>query len=146
MKKLLKCLIIFFSIALLFLSNLPLLSMRSTVGESCTFVIRGYNLLEFSAWACVPLFAPLVILAISFSHQSVYAKDTLFLFLALSNLICYVHSVNTAKAWLMSIENSPIKYQLYLFVLPIGVELILILSIISNIITTKECDPQKTIN
>ena len=119
MKNLFKCLILIFCISTLFLSNLPLLSMRSNVGESCTFIIRGYNLLEFSAWACVPLFAPLVIIAISFSRQSDSAKDAQLIILSLANLICYVHSVNAAKEWLMAIENSTITPHFYLFVLPI---------------------------
>lgn len=56
-------------IAMLALNTLPILSAHCEGSESCTLMVRGYNLLEFSSWAAVPVFSVIIILAILFSLQ-----------------------------------------------------------------------------
>ena len=75
-----------------------------------TFYIEVYNLIEFSAWGCVPLFAPLLIPVILYGSQTKDAKELELIFLFSANMICYVHSFNAARTWLDTISDSLILY------------------------------------
>ena len=100
------------------LCMLPVMSVYLNDGEICTLFVRGYNLMEFSAWSCVPLLAPLLIPMVLFGTQTKAAKEIEFLILFIGNMICYVHSVNAARAWLTSLGDTLITYYPGMFLTP----------------------------
>ena len=119
MRRLHKTLIFCASIATTALCALPLMSTYLSGEESCTMFIRGYNLMEFSALGCVPLFAPLFILAVLLGSQTKAAKETMMLFLFAANMICYVHSFNAARIWLGSLGGSLLTFYPGMFLIPL---------------------------
>lgn len=111
-------------IAMLALNTLPILSAHCEGSESCTLMVRGYNLLEFSSWAAVPVFSVIIILAILFSLQKKSAKNVELILLLVANAVCYVESLRVARAWLDGISNAPINCHFGMIAFPVGVVLI----------------------
>lgn len=99
---------------------LPVMSTYLSDGESCTLMIRGYNLMEFSALAVIPMIAPLFIIVILLGYQSKSAQEIELLFLTAVNMICYVHGVNAAKDWLYSLDGSLLEYYPGMLLLPLA--------------------------
>ena len=111
MGKLKKYTIILMSvITTIILCALPIMSTYLSDGESCTMFIRGYNLMEFSAWGSIPLFASLLIPVIIFGYQTKSAKEAELLLLLIGNIVCYVHGFNVSQAWLSSLGGSLLRY------------------------------------
>lgn len=74
--------------------------------------------MEFSAWSCVPLLAPLVVPMILFSSQTKAIKEIALLVLFVGYMICYVHSFNAARAWLTSLSDTLIAFYPGMFLTP----------------------------
>ena len=115
---------------------LPLLSTHLSDGESCTMVIRGYNLPALSAWGCIPLLSPALFAAILFSHQSKGAKEAETLLLLTANMVCYTHAFNAARAWLEALDGSPLTYHPGILIYPLAFILLLLLTKILDFIHT----------
>ena len=107
---------------------LPIMSVHLSDGESCTLFIRGYNLMEFSAWGCVPLLANLLIPVILFGCQKDAAKEKELIILFVGNTVCYINSVNAAREWLYAVGGSLITYYPGMVLLPLGFIIVLVLS------------------
>ena len=88
----------------------PLMSAHSGGTESCDLIVRGFNLMEFSALGSVCLFAPLLVPGILFGSQSHAAQELEIMCLLLGNIVCYSHSFNAARAWLAENSTSLITY------------------------------------
>lgn len=104
---------------------LPVMSVCLNEGESCALLVRGYNLMEFSAWGCVPLLAPLLIPVVVLGGQTLAVQETELLLLPVGNMVCYVHSLNAARTWLNSLGGSLITYHLGIFLIPVAFLMIL---------------------
>ena len=128
MKKEYKTILVLISVAVAATCALPVMSIYLSDGESCTMLIRGYNLMEFSALGCVPLFAPLFIPAITLGSQTEAAKETMMLFLFAANMICYVHSFNAARTWLGSLNGSLRTFYPGMLLIPLAFSTIMVLS------------------
>ena len=63
------------TLATVALNTLPILSVHCGGSESCTLMVRGYNLLEFSSWAAIPVFSTILVLSILFNLQKKSAKN-----------------------------------------------------------------------
>ena len=110
---------------------LPVMSTYLSDGESCTLMVRGYNLMEFSALAVIPMIAPLFIIVILLGHQSKSAQEIELISLAAVNLICYVHGVNAAKDWLYSLDGSLLEYYPGMMLLPLAFGTLILLTILT---------------
>ena len=108
------------SAAMLGLNALPILSIHCGGSESCTLMIRGYNLVEFSSWAAIPVFSPVLVLSILFSLQKKSTKNMEFVILLAANAVCYIESLRAARTWLDSIANGPINCHPGMLSFPIG--------------------------
>ena len=98
--RIVKCVVTAASLAAFALCILPLMSVRTGGPESGVLVVRGYNLMEFSAWGCVPVLAPLLLPFILYGGQPDAMRRGELLMLAVGNAVCYVHGFNAARAWL----------------------------------------------
>ena len=132
MKKFKKQFILWMSIVAAALCNLPIMSTCLNDGEQHMIVIQGYNLMEFSALGCIPVFAVLLIPVILFGSQTKAAKEVELILLFCVNMVCYVHSFTAARAWLDSIGDSLIIYYPGRLLYPAGFLAVLILSAISK--------------
>ena len=112
------------SLASVALNALPIFSAHCGGSESCTLMVRGYNLLEFSSWAALPVFTVVIILGILFSFQKKSAKNVELLLLLLANAVCYMESMKAARAWLDGISNAPVNCHYGMFAFPIGIVMI----------------------
>lgn len=112
-------------IAVTLLCTLPLMSVRIETGEIGTLVVRGYNLMEFSAWGCIPIIAPLLIILLHLCRSKAIREAGVLLLLA-GNAICYVHSFNAAKTWLTEISGSGIVYHPGAMLYPLALGLLLV--------------------
>lgn len=108
--KLTKTIIIILSLITATFCLFPVISAYSGGEGSCTLIVRGYNLMEFSAFGIIPILAPLMIPVILYGNQSKGAKERGLILLSLGNMFCYTHSFNAAKAWLENVGDSPISY------------------------------------
>ena len=120
MKKKHKIILILISVAAAATCALPVMSIYLSDGESCTLFVRGYNLMEFSALGCVPLFAPLFIPAITLGSQTKAAKETMLLILFAANMICYVHGFNAARIWFDSLGGSLLTFYPGMLLIPLA--------------------------
>ena len=114
---------LFFGIAILITAILcfvPMMSVRCEDGESATFLIRLYNLMEFSPWGIVPLMAMVLIPMIIFSIRNNDTKAVMMILLFVGNLVSYVYSMQAAWSWLGSVGTSRISYHLGMFLYPIA--------------------------
>ena len=118
------------SLAFVALNALPIFSAHCRVSESCTLMVRGYNLLEFSFWAALPVFTVVIILGILFSFQKKSAKNVELLLLLLANAVCYLESIKTARAWLEGISNAPINCHFGMIAFPLGTMVIIFYAIL----------------
>ena len=123
-----KYLLIIASIAASAMCVLPLMSVYSGGTESCTLIVRGFNLMEFSAWGVIPLIAPLVITIIVLGRQTRIVKETEILILFMVNTVSYVHSFNAAKAWLYDVGDSFVTCYPWAMLLPLGFVLICVVT------------------
>ena len=120
-----KPILMIFSVAMIALNALPILSVHCGGSESCTLMVRGYNLLEFSCWSAIPVFTAILILGILYSEQKRSVKNAELLFLLGSNLVCYIEGLRAARAWLVSISDSLVMTHSGLVAFPIGIVLII---------------------
>lgn len=128
-KSCLKYAIMFASIAVSAMYVLPLLSVYSGGIESGTFVIRGFNLAEFSVWSVLPLIAPLLITVILFGHQPKVAQKIELIALIVGNTAAYVHGLSAARAWIDEIGGRITTYHPSVFVLPIALIVVVALAL-----------------
>ena len=117
------------SIALCFF---PVLSAEITTGEAYTSVIRGYNLLEFSAFGIVFLIAPMLVPTILYGCQSRAAKELELIALLLGSNVCYAHSIHNAWRWLNEIGAALIEVKMSMLLYPIAFIALCIVAIIQN--------------
>ena len=120
-----KIILILISVAAAATCALPVMSIYLSDGESCTLFVRGYNLMEFSALGCVPLFAPLFIPAITLGSQTKAAKEMMLLILFAANMVCYVHDFNAARIWIDSLGGSPLTFYPGMLLIPVAFSTIL---------------------
>lgn len=135
-RRLLNSLLSIACIAVSIMHILPVMSTYLSDGESCTLMVRGYNPMEFSALAVIPMMAPIFIIVILFGHQSKSAQEIELLFLAAVNMICYVHGVNAAKEWLYSLDGSLLEYYPGMILLPFAFCLVVGCSVLTLRLTT----------
>lgn len=120
MKKHYKYILMIISTAALFLACFTQMSTRITAGESCIMTIRGYNLAELTPWAGILIFAPLFAAFIIISSQPAALKQAEIIFLTVMYVVCYIHSMNTARDWLWEIGGSRIITDIGMYILPLG--------------------------
>ena len=113
-------LLMILSAAMLGLNALPILSAHCGGSESCTLMIRGYNLLEFSSWAVIPVFSPVLVLSILLSLQKKSTKNTELVILLAANTVCYVESLRAARTWLDGVSSGLINCHPGMLSFPIG--------------------------
>ena len=89
------------------LTGLPLIS--GTVRDHA-LLIRGFNLMEFSALACVWVVAPMTVALIVLSSQPKAVKEFEIILLTIVSLMCYTHAVQEARVWIFANEGSLLKY------------------------------------
>lgn len=109
---------------------LPILSVDISDGGSYKLIVRGYNLMEFSAWGCVPIIAPALIPVIVFGHQAKAAKELELMILFSAHIVCFVHSFNLARAWLYDIGGAPVYHHYGMILYSMGFIILLFLLII----------------
>ncbi len=85
----------------------PLLSCKTGYD---TILIRGFNLMEFSALGCVPVLTPPLLLFIIFSSLDRKIKEVGIIVFLLLVTICYCHSFIEAREWLMDASDTRIIY------------------------------------
>ena len=122
-----KRIFIFMGVCAVALYALPVMSVCLNDGENCTLLVRGYNLMEFSAWGCVPLFAQFLIPMILFDWQIKTERGARLVFLFAGNMICYVHSLNAARTWLNTLGGSLVTYHPGVFLCPVAFAITLML-------------------
>lgn len=112
----------------------PIMSTYSGGEESGTLIVRGFNLMEFSAFGIIPILAPLLIPVILYGNQGKAAKERSLILLSLGNMLSFVQSFNAAKAWLKNVGDSPISYYPAIVVYHLCFILVLILPKVIEVI------------
>ena len=133
--------ILFTGLIAVALCALPIMSMQLSGGESGKIVIYGYDLMEFSAWGCLPLLTPLLLTVILFGTQTRIAQEIELSVLFIGNILCCVHSYNTAQAWLMSLGENLIQFHTGIILYPLGFAICQVVTIVYTLslqIKTKE--------
>ena len=105
-----KLLVIAASTAATAMCLFPLMSKIPYGSESCTLFVRGYNLMEFSAWGILPVIAPLLIPVVLFLPLSKRLQLTSFALILTGNAFCYGYSFTQARAWLDPLGSLPTSY------------------------------------
>lgn len=118
------------SLAFVALNAFPIFSTHCGGSASCTLLVRGYNLLEFSSWAVLPVFTAVIILGILFSFQKKSAKNVELLLLLLANAVCYMESMKAARAWIEGISNAPVNCHFGMIAYPLGTMTIIFYAIL----------------
>ncbi|MBQ7760343.1 MAG: hypothetical protein IJ376_04450 [Acidaminococcaceae bacterium] len=118
------------SVAMVVLNTLPIMSVYSGGGESCTLMVRGYNLIEFSPWSAIPIFTAVIVLGILFSFQERSAKHAELLLLLATNIVCYVESFGAARTWLESVGSSVINCHFGMVAFPVATVGVIIFAIV----------------
>ena len=103
------------------------------LGENGLFVVRVYNLMEFSAWGSVPIVATVLLPMLLLGSRTKAIREAGILVILAANMISYVHSFNIARAWLNTIGGLPIEYHIGAIVFPIGILIILLLAKVTEI-------------
>lgn len=111
---------LFAVVAMIALNAMPIMSVSCLDGEACELMVRGYNLMEFSAWGTIPIFTAVFVLAILFSCQSKDAKQVELILLLVANCVCYVTSIMAARAWLEGVSSSFIFTHFGMITFPFG--------------------------
>ena len=88
-------------------STQPLISVK--VGYD-TVLVRGFNLMEFSALGCVPVLAPVILLFIIFSAHDTKTKEMSIMAVLIITAVCYCNGFIAAREWLMGITEGRIAY------------------------------------
>lgn len=99
-------------------STQPLLSTKAGYD---TILVRGFNLMEFSALGCVPVLAPVLILFIIFGSQGRKVKEMCLVAFMLFIAICYCHGFIAAREWLMEASEARIIYHPCTLLFPMAV-------------------------
>ena len=107
-------------IAMAALNAMPIMSVSCMDGEASELMVRGYNLMEFSAWGTIPVFTAVFVLAILFSCQSKAAKQAELILFLVANCVCYVTSIMAARVWLESVSSSFIFTHFGMITFPLG--------------------------
>ena len=110
MRRIYRVIFVLVSIAAATVCVLPIMSAYFDGTESCDLIVRGFNLMEFSAWGGVCLLAPLLIPGILFGSQPRAAQEIEIMCLLSGNIVCYAQSFNTARMWLEEHGASLITY------------------------------------
>ncbi len=118
------------SLAFVALNALPIFSAHCGGNESCTLMVRGYNLLEFSVWGILPKSTVMLVLTILFSCQSKAAKNAELLLLLTVNLVCYAESFKAARCWFESVATSPVVCHFGTILFPLGCSALIISAMI----------------
>ena len=126
MKRTYKTILILACIAATVICVLPVMSVHLVGGESCTLYVKGYNLMEFSAWGVIPLLAPLLLLMVLFGNRTREAKERIVLLLLTGNIVCYAHGFNAARTWLTSLDESLITYYPGMLLIPFTFVMVLL--------------------
>ena len=84
----------------IFATLLVTLPLISGVSGHDTIMIRGFNLMEFSPFGCVPLLAPMLIVFVACGSQTQAVKESAIILFTVGNLICYTQAFNIAREWL----------------------------------------------
>lgn len=134
-------LVIIIGVAVFAMCGLPLMSTYLHGGESCTLMIRGYNLVEYSAWGIVPLAAPLLIIAIFLGVQRESFREIEILALLLGSLVSYVHGFNSARTWMYSIADSHVSFHPAFSLYPFAIVVFGVLSLVLNTHYAHSTDP-----
>lgn len=121
------------SIISCFLCVLPIMSVYSGGTEGCTLIVRGYNLMEFSAWGVLPAVVPLLTPAILLIHQSKATQEIELILLIVGNAVSYVHGFIAAREWLAHVGDSMITYHFGVMIFPLVSTFVLILALVSDI-------------
>lgn len=137
MKKKAAYIMIIVSVAAFAICALPLISADSGGSERFTIVIRGYNLVEFSAWGCVPILAPLIVPCILLGGQARAAQEAELIVLLLGNAVCYVHGFNTAREWLSLNSDSLIMCHPGMILYPFTFVVVLVLGKIFEVVSKR---------
>lgn len=140
MRKYFKIIIFALSVGVLMLNVLPFMSTYANGSEHGTIIVRGYNLIEFSALGCVPLFAILLIPAILFSSHSNELQNIELTLLIIVSTISYVHTLNAARIWLHSISDSIITHHFGMILYPFSFLLLIIVSKFLLIVSSSSFD------
>lgn len=127
MKKEYKAIMIIACITATALCTLPIMSVHLSGSESCTLYVRGYNLIEFSAWGCIPLFAPLLIIPVHCGSLTKQTKELVLLTLFVGNMVCYIHSIHAACDWIASVDGGSVTYYSGIFLMPFGFVICIVL-------------------
>lgn len=126
MRKTRKIIILVAGLTAVALSAVPVMGMRLSGGEWGEITIHGYNLMEFSALACLPLLTPLLLPVILFGNQSKAAQEAELLFLFGGNVLSCVHSCNAAQIWLSTLEDGLVRHYAGDVLYPLGFVLCLV--------------------
>ena len=126
MSKTRKIIILVAGLAAVALSAVPIMGMRLSGGEWGEITICGYDLMEFSAWACLPMLTPLLLPVILFSNQSKIAQEMELLLLFSGNVLSCVHSCNAAQIWLSTLEDGLVRHYAGGVLYPVGFVLCLV--------------------
>ena len=110
---------IFLPLLLTLVCFFPIVSGTSTNGETATFVIRGYDLLNFSPWSAITLMAPILLLLIIFADAEYHTKEILMLALIIISVVGFLAGFNGARIWLYKTCNSMIEYHIEGFTYPL---------------------------
>ena len=119
------------------------MSVRTGGIEWGILTVRGYNLMEFSVWGCVPIFAVLLAPVILFGSQSNDWKELELIFLFSAHLVCYVHSFNAAKVWMHAVGDSMLSLRIGALLYPSGIVILfLVIKFLDFIAKRKKCCKQ----
>ncbi len=138
MKTSTKIIITLACIAAAALCVLPVMNVYVSEGESGLISVSGYNLMEFSAWACVSVLAPLAVPVVVLGSGSRAAKNAALGLLFMGSTVCYVHSFNAAREWLMSLGGGLVRYYPGAFAMPLGLAVVLALAAALEILSHKK--------
>ena len=136
-KPLFKALLIITSITASATCLLPIMSAYSGGTENCTLIIRGFNLMEFSAWGVIPMIAPLLVPVILLGHQSKVAQEIELILLNIGNAVTYVLGFNASRMWLTEVGDSMITYYPGMMVFPFASVFVLMLALVINIFASR---------
>lgn len=98
-----------FIAAVIAMCILPVMSVDLSDAERGTLLVRGYNLIEFSEFGCIPIIAPLFIPAVLVDCTDKNNYVTM-LYIFLFYMVCYIHGINASKEWCASVCTGPITY------------------------------------
>ena len=96
--------------ALLSLSRPVMYAYDAGSMESGEIMVRGFNLVEFSALGCIPLLVPLLLIVVLYSRMTQNTKTLLYLSIATLDLVSLNHAAIRARCWVERVCDSTIAY------------------------------------